>query len=116
MGLTGIASRLIKKHGRAIEILREAPGEPDGFGGFDSGTVTTYPATAMTAKYAVEFIAGGVLNVGEQLILVAVDGLAITPTTDDRLIMEGEEFRTLTVTPLSPAGEAIFWEMKVLSD
>lgn len=118
MGMTETASRLIAKHGRAIEILREGPGVPDGFGGFEPGPVTAYAAIAMSATYAIELqlIAGGLLGVGDQRILVAVEGLAITPTTEDQVRMEGTEFRTIRVSPLAPAGEVIFWELQVRDD
>jgi len=118
MGLTKIASRLIAKHGRAIEILREVPGEPDGFGGTTPGTVVPYAAVALSATYAVELqlVAGGLLGIGDQRIFAAVDGLAIIPTTDDQVRMEGTEYRTIRVSPLSPAGEVIFWEMQVRND
>ncbi len=118
MGLTKTASRLIAKRGRAIEILREGPGVPDGFGGYEPGPVVPYPAVALSATYAVELqlVAGGLLGVGDQRIFVSVEGLAITPTTDDRVRMEGTEYRTIRVLPLSPAGEVIFWEMQVRDD
>lgn len=118
MGMMETASRLIAKYGRAIEILRPGPGIPDGGGGTIPGPDTSHPAVAMSATYAIELqlIAGGLLGVGDQRILVAVEGLAITPTTEDRVRMEGTEFRTIRVSPLAPAGEAIFWEMQVRDD
>ena len=118
MGMKETASRLIAKHGRAIEILREGPGVPDGAGGFEPGPVTTYSAVAISATYAIELqlIAGGLFGVGDQRILLAVEGLAITPTTEDRVRMEGTEFRTIRVSPLAPTGEVIFWEMQVRDD
>ena len=118
MGLIETASRLIAKYGREIEILREGPAVPDGYGGYEPGPVTAYAANAMSATYAIELklIAGGLLGVGDQRILVAVEDLAITPTTEDRVRMEGTEFRTIRVSPLVPAGEVIFWEMQVRDD
>lgn len=118
MGLRETAGRLITKHGRAIEILRDGPGTPNGMGGVTPGPTTAYAALAMSATYAIELqlIAGGLLGVGDQRILVAVEGLAITPMTSDRVRIEGTEFRTIRVSPLAPAGEVIFWEMQVRDD
>lgn len=118
MGLKQTASRLIAKHGRAIEILR--PGElvSDGAGNYIPGPDTTHPAQALSATYAVELqlIAGGLLDVGDQRILVSVEGLAITPGTDDRARMEGTEYRIIRVSPFAPAGETIFYELQVRDD
>lgn len=118
MGLMNTASRLIAKHGQAIEILREGPEIPDGYGGFEPGPITAYAAVALSATYATELqlYAGGLLGVGDRRILVAVEGLAITPTTDDRVRIDGTEWRTIRVSPLAPAGEVIFWEMQVRDD
>lgn len=118
MGLKETASRLIAKHGQAIEILRQGPDVPDGYGGFDPGPITTYAAVAVSAAYAIELqlIAGGLLGVGDQRLLVAVEGLTITPTTEDQVRIDGIEFRTIRVSPLAPAGEVIFWEMQVRDD
>jgi len=118
MGLRQKASRLIAKHGREIEILR--PGEPvsDGAGNYIPGPDTAHPAQALSATYAVELqlIAGGLLDVGDQRVLVAVDGLDITPNTDDRASIDGTEYRIIRVSPLAPAGEVIFWELQVRDD
>jgi len=118
MGVKETASRLIAKHGRAIEILRECPGVPDGYGGYLPGPITTYAAVALSATYATELqlYAGGLLGVGDRRVLVAVEGLAIKPTTDDRVRIDGTGWRTIRVSPLAPAGEVIFWEMQVRDD
>ena len=116
--LSALATRLISKHGRAVEILREGPGEPDGFGGFEPGPVTSFPAVALTATYAdeLQFIAGGLLSIGDQRVFIAADGLAIEPKAQDHLRMEGRDFRTIRVSPLSPDGSVIFWELQVRDD
>ncbi|SCM69696.1 hypothetical protein [Donghicola eburneus] len=115
MGLKQIASRLITKHGQAAEILRPGEEVRDEYGGITYGEPTTHPVKILSAAYAIELqlVAGGLLGVGDQRIFVAADGLTIEPTTSDKLLIDGTEYRTIRVSPLAPAGEVIFWEMQV---
>lgn len=118
MGLKQIASRLIKQHGQAAILLRPGERIPDGAGGSTPGPDTEYPVTLLSATYAVElqWIAGGLLAVGDQRVLVSVEGLTLDPRTTDRLTIDGVTFRTIRVSPLAPAGDVIFWEMQVRND
>ncbi len=115
MGMKETASRLMAKHGQAATLLRPGEGTDDGYGGITPGPDTEFPVTILTATYAVEvqFIAGGLLGVGDQRVFLSVDGLGLTPATTDRLRIGGEVFRTIRVSPLAPAGEVIFWELQV---
>ena len=119
MGLTKIVSRLIKKHGQAATLLRlgEEIGD-DGYGNVIYGPDTSYPVTLLSATYAIELqlIAGGFLDVGDQRVLVSVEGLTVEPATTDKLLIDGTEFEVRRGAPLSPAGEVIFWEMQVRDD
>lgn len=118
MGMMETASRLITKHGQAATLLRPGEGTTDGFGGYIPGPDTEYPVTILTATYAVElqFIAGGLMDVGDQRVFLSVEGLTLTPATTDRLRIGGQVFRTIRVSPLAPAGEVIFWELQVRDD
>jgi hypothetical protein len=118
MGLTQIASRLIKKYGQAATLLRPGEGTDDGYGNVIDGPDVPYPVTLLSATYAIELqlIAGGFLDVGDQRVLVSVEGLAVDPVTTDKLRIDGTEFEVRRVSPLSPAGEVIFWEMQVRDD
>ncbi|PHR03889.1 MAG: hypothetical protein COB29_12970 [Sulfitobacter sp.] len=118
MGLTQIASRLIKKHGQAATLLRPSEGTYDEYGGYIPGVDTEHPVTLVSATYAIELQvwAGGLVAVGDQRVLVSVEGFALKPETTDRLRIDGDIFRTIGVSPLAPAGEVIFWEMQVRND
>lgn len=115
MGLKQTASRLIAKHGQAATLLRPGPGTRDEFGGYHPGPDTAYPVTLLSAAYAIELqlIAAGFLDVGDQRVLVSVEGLPFAPETTDKLLIDDTEFATLRVAPLAPAGDVIFWEMQV---
>lgn len=118
MGLTERATRLIASKGRAVTLKREALGEPDGFGGYLPGEVTSYPATAATARYEQELalIAGGLVEAGDLRLIVSVDGLAIEPEPGDRVEAEGEEYRVLNVAAVGTAGTAHFFDLQVRRD
>lgn len=118
MGLRDIASRLIKQHGQAATLLRPGEDIPDGGGGFTRGPETEHAVTLVSATYAVElqWIAGGLLAVGDNRVLLSVEGLTLEPNTRDRLRIDGRVFRTIRVSPLAPAGEVIFYEMQVRDD
>ena len=115
MGLKQIASRLIKQHGQPATLLRPGDGMVDEYGGYTPGPDTAYAVTIISATYAIELqlIAGGFLEVGDQRLLVSVEGLAVEPQTKDKLLINGTELEARHVSPLSPAGEVIFWEMQV---
>ncbi len=114
MGLTEKAARLIAKYGQSAELIRPSQGEPDGFGNYHPGPKTNYPCTAMVATFNVneEFIAAGLMHVGDQRVLVSVDGLAITPETTDKLLIDGTILGIKSVVPHSPGGTLYFWEVQ----
>ncbi|WP_417429528.1 hypothetical protein [Kiloniella sp.] len=118
MGLKEIASRLINKHGQTATLLRPGEDIPDGGGGTIPGEDTEHPVALLSATYAVELqlIAGGFLDVGDQRLLMSVDGLTLDPATTDRLRIDGDLFRIIRISPLAPAGEVIFWELQVRND
>jgi hypothetical protein len=115
MGLKKLASRLIAKHGRAIEILRQGPGVNDGFGNQAPGPVVAYPAIAVSASNAIlaELIGGFLVDSEDQRLLLSCDGLAIVPTTDDEVRMEGQIYRIKRVSPLAPDGQPLFYDLQV---
>lgn len=115
MGMKETASRLIAKHGQAATLLRAGPPTQDPYGEEIPGPDVEYDVTILSATYAVEiqFIAAGLINIGDRRIFLSADGLAIEPETSDRLLIGGEEFSVARVSPLAPAGEVIFYELQV---
>lgn len=118
MGLREIATRLIGTHGRAVTVQRETPGAPDGYGGFNPGTWTDYPATAATTLFDEDLaaIAGGLMEAGDLRLCVAADGLAITPEVGDRVVAESETYRVIRVTTHGTDGSAAYYELQVRRD
>ena len=114
MGLTEKATRLIAKHGQPAEVIRPSQGEPDGFGNYHPGPETNYPCMAMVATFTVneEFIAAGLMDVGDQRVLVSVLGLAITPETTDKIKIGSNTLGIKRVVPHAPGGTVYFWEVQ----
>tara|TARA_R110002124_G_scaffold11597_18_gene55381 strand:- start:44034 stop:44393 length:360 start_codon:yes stop_codon:yes gene_type:complete len=114
MGLTETATRLIVKYGQAAEVLRPGEGTYDEYGGYTPGPDTAHPCTAMVATFTVneEFIAAGLMDVGDLRVLVAVDGLTIQPETTDKLRIGTTPLGIVRVVPHAPGGTLYFWEVQ----
>ena len=115
MGMKETASRLIVKYGQAATLLRAGPPTQNAYGEEIPGVDTEYPVTILSATYAVEiqYIAAGLINVGDRRVFLSADGLTIEPEIADRLLIGGEEFSVARVSLLAPAGEEIFYELQV---
>jgi hypothetical protein len=115
MGMIKTATRLLTKFGQVGSIVRQGDPIPDGQGGTDPGSEMSYPVTLVVAKYEQEAKAlqRGLVEVDLLRVLVSIEGLAITPKINDRMVIGGERFRVVTADPLTPSGEVIFWELGV---
>lgn len=117
MGLMENATRLIEAKGRAVTLQVHTPGGPDGFGGILPGSWTDRPATAATATFSEELaaLAGGLFEVGDLRLFMAAD-MAITPKPQDRVVVDGETYRVVRVTPHGADGIADYYELQVRGD
>ena len=111
-------NRLIARFGQSAELLRPDEGCVDDYNVYHPGPDTEYPATVVSAAYAVELqmIAGGLMGVGDRRLFLATDGLAIEPATTDLIRIDGTVFRIVRVSPLAPDGNVIFIELPVRHD
>ncbi|MAC81773.1 MAG: hypothetical protein CML66_27370 [Rhodobacteraceae bacterium] len=114
MGMTQTASRLIAKYGQSATLLRPGEGTTDGLGGYTPGPDTGYPCTAFVATFTTneEFIAAGLMDVGDQRVLVSVDGLTIEPKTTDKIRIGAITLGIVRVVPHAPGGILFFWEVQ----
>jgi hypothetical protein len=114
MGMMETASRLLAKHGQGAELLRPGEGTYDDFGGYTPGPDTAYPCTAFVVSSTVneEFIAAGLMDVGDQRVLVSVGGLAITPQTTDKIKIGATVLGIVRVVPHAPGGTLFFYEIQ----
>lgn len=114
MGLTETATRLIAKYGQDAELLRPGEGTYDEYGGYVPGEDVAHPCKALVATFTVneEFIAAGLMDVGDLRVLVAVEGLTITPKTTDKIKIGTSVLGIVRVVPHAPGGTLYFWEVQ----
>lgn len=115
MGMIETASRLIAKHGQAATLLRPLPPIDDGFGMVPNpDPPTPYACTAFVATFTVneEFIAAGLMDVGDLRVLVSVEGLTITPETTDKIMIGTSVLGIVRVVPHAPGGDLFFYEIQ----
>ena len=112
MGMTtATASRLIARHGRAVTFLRQGAPVSDGGGGSTPGPVTPHTATGFVASFDDELKGqgGGFVQADDVKLLVAVDGLTITPTPGDRVQVGDDMVNVIRVSRVDPDGDLRFW-------
>jgi hypothetical protein len=103
------AHRLIAKFGRAITVRRTAN---SGTAWAPTLTATDYTATAAVLEYTARDIDGTLVKVGDRRVVISTTGLAIEPTTQDRLVIGGEEMGIVRVMKMSPAGVNVYFEVQ----
>ncbi len=118
MGMMETASRLIAKYGQPVTLLRPGERVPDGYGGFDIGPDIEAPAIAAVIAYAMELQAayGGLVEIGDNRVLMSTEGLTVEPRTTDKLRIGGTVFRIIRVMPIAPDGLVRFWELQARDD
>ena len=108
----------------AVEILTElgqlgavrrnvitggGPADPTG------GTVTPtdYPALMAVFPVSMRDVDGTTIKQGDMQVIVAADGLAITPTTTDKVVTAAGDAYTITDPgEINPAGTPVIYDMR----
>ena len=116
------ALNLITKFGRDVQILRASGRTKNrvtgaATGGSDlTGTIKAaiLPATAsnikdLDGKYAEEMIRGNV-----RFVIAEAVNVPYVPATGDRLKFDAEEWESVGVTPINPAGTAVIYKMGIV--
>ncbi|MBB3144932.1 hypothetical protein FHS21_001333 [Phyllobacterium trifolii] len=106
------ALRLLDKFGSAGEIWRDVPG-----GGpvYDPGepTVQKTPCTAAILAIELKDVDGTLVKSTDRTAYVAAKGLAIEPTTTDRLVFNGKSYTIVKVAPLQPTDTIVYHKLFV---
>jgi hypothetical protein len=106
------ALRLLDKFGSAGEIWRDALG-----GGpvYDPGdpTIQKTPCTAAVLAIELKDVDGTLVKSTDRTAYVAAKGLAIEPTTTDRLVFNGKSYTIVKVAPLQPADTIVYHKLFV---
>lgn len=107
------AHSLISKFGKAT-VLREVQ---DRFLDVNKPWKTEpqnvdHPCVAVFLEYKQKEMDGSRVMMGDVKVLVAAKGVAITPTTQMKIMRDGQELTVVSVQPLKPADDAILYEMQ----
>lgn len=106
------ALRLLDKFGAAGEIHRDVPGSGPIY---DPGepTVQKSPCTAAILAIELKDVDGTLVKSTDQTAYVAAKGLAIEPTTTDRLMFNGKSYTIVKVGPIQPAATIVYHKLFV---
>ncbi|EJN04237.1 hypothetical protein [Phyllobacterium sp. YR531] len=108
------ALRLLDKFGQAGSIVRDMPGNGPIY---DPGepVPTPYPCVAAVLAIELKDVDGTLVKSTDKTAYVASKGLAIEPTTIDRLMFNGKSYTIVKVAPLQPAATIVYHKLFVRS-
>ncbi len=102
--------------GRAVSIVRVvdgAPADPAKPWDLPAASRTDHATHGLFTAYERRIVDGTLIRADDQKVLIPAQGLAIAPTTKDRLEDDGSEWRILSVKPLRPGDSVILYELHV---
>lgn len=105
------ALRLINKFGRDGSIVRDMPGSGSEW---DPGepVPTPFACTLAMLGFDNKDIDGTLIKASDKKVYIAAKGLAIIPTTTDKLMIGGVSHTVVRVMPLNPAGINVYFEVQ----
>ena len=116
------ALRLITNFGRDVKILRSSGGTKNKVTGAITGAAdkvgtlkaAILPASAenindLDGKYAEQMIRGNV-----RFVIAAAINVPYAPRTGDRIKFDNEEWESVGVTPIEPAGTSVIYKMGIV--
>ena len=113
MGLSDIASRLVKRFGEDGVFERKGAADrsvtPPVL-----GAPTQHPVTVALVSYEIDERSAGDVEVRHVRALASVDGLDIEPRLGDHLLVAGERYAVLNVTRITRRGAALFYDLRVV--
>lgn len=101
--LAGTGKRLVDRFGYDASIVRTV-----------DDVVTTFAVVIVMTEYRPQDRDGVLIQQTDRKAIMSAVGLTFTPDPQtDRLVAGGESLQLVTVTPTSPAGVAIIYELQV---
>lgn len=104
------ASRLISRFGQSATLTQETLTGPDYN---PTITETDYTVKVAVMEYSNLEVDGSSIQQTDRMAYLSTDGLSVTPQTDDKLTIGGQEHQIINVKPLSPGGTVVFYELQV---
>lgn len=99
----------IAEAGQTAHIRRATRSGP----AYDPITTTTdHDCLVVEVGYTIRQIDGTRIRAGDKRLFVSTAGLTIEPTEQDQIIMGGVPHEIVRVSPLSPAGTVVFFEIQ----
>jgi hypothetical protein len=111
-----IASQQIAYYGQPATL--RVPGTATGADPWNPtpGTATDVPCTVVVTDYRASERDGTIVRVTDRRALISVAGLAVEPGLASQLVLQtGEVFAVVAVSPLSPGGTPLLYDMQVRS-
>ncbi|AYG66763.1 MULTISPECIES: hypothetical protein [unclassified Rhizobium] len=104
------AERLITKFGQKGSLRRISNSGPD----YDPVQASEdFPCSFVDLDQSQAHIADTLIQRGDRMVYLSTEGLLITPTLSDRLLIGVVEHAIVDIQPLSPGGTVVFWQMQV---
>ncbi|MBB3381793.1 MULTISPECIES: hypothetical protein [unclassified Rhizobium] len=104
------AERLIAKFGQKGSLRRIASAGPD----YDPvQTSEDFACSFVDLDQSQVHVADMLIQRGDRMIYLSTEGLSITPTLADKVLIGGIEHAIVDIQPLSPGGTVVFWQLQV---
>lgn len=111
-----LAQKLIKKNGQTVTLRGFTAGAaPDPAKPWKPGanTPVDQPAVAVFLNYEQKYVDGDTVRVGDQLVFMPASGLTSSPEVEGLVLRGSEQWKIITIKPLSPNGQQIMYELQV---
>lgn len=104
------AARLITKFGQKGSLRRIASAGPD----YDPvQTSEDFACSFVDLDRSQAHVADTLIQRGDRMVYLSTEGLSITPTLADKVLIGGIEHAIVDIQPLSPGGMVVFWQLQV---
>ena len=110
-GLAGTVTGLITKFGVAVTFTRPTTGAFDPILGDAAGSPTTYTGIGAKFNYKAREINGTLIQAGD--IKLICNALATAPAIDDRVTLDGVDYRIINITSVKPADTIVAYFLQV---
>lgn len=102
----------LKQYGQTLAIIRKFEATSDTPWAGSGTTDVEYSAHGIVTRYALSLVDGESIKATDRRVVVAAKGLSIEPTTLDSLRVGTISYTIVSVTPQSPAGTPIAYEIQ----
>lgn len=104
---------LIETFGVPLTLKHKSYGSPSNPWEAPTGTSKDYQCYGVILNYESREIDGIVVKRDDRKVLLASEGLAVEPSTNDFLTIGSVDFAIESVVPLAPSNEAILYTLQV---